>query len=449
MEQPTASQLLDEVEAAVKTGNYQRFLAVADASRLALWMQHSTEGYSTPAAEDDRELVEREREVLGPVAEALMASPATGWWTSSCARRDQHFVDLGPDARWPSPPLLRPAAALDAGIAEEDDDERQLRADDQLTFPPPDHTAYMGQLAWSTPTTAWSTTRSVPGSLPLPALGLVREWSGEGPNRAKRYWSATVDGDARIYEIDSADAWVRLVERYPRDVTFTRSTWWQHTRWPGPWLLPDWGRVRADFDAVHLSVVGFLEAATIVLPVGEARTALSMWEPDGTYWLNDVITLGEAQAWQRADPRVDIYADMVIGDDGSLRIEPGHQHLTLMSPGRRQAVLDLVQLRTPIPEAINALSEFPGGSPGYVQITAADLERAVNAFENGSLSAADLTAWAATVHEREDIDFDGPNGPAIWQILFETGTPDLHGPLDPRRVGQWRQLLRATDPNQR
>jgi len=52
VEQTSASELLDEVEAAVANGNFGRFLAAADASLLALWLQDSTTGCATPTVED-------------------------------------------------------------------------------------------------------------------------------------------------------------------------------------------------------------------------------------------------------------------------------------------------------------------------------------------------------------------------------------------------------------
>jgi hypothetical protein len=447
VEQPSASQLLDEVEAVVATGNFARFLAAADASLLALWLQDSTKTCTTPTAEDPPELLAREREVLLPVAEALMDRPDTAWWASPCARADQHFVDLGP-GRWTSPPTLPPAASLDAGIAEEDDDERRLREDDRLTWPTPANRGVMGQAAWSVPSTPWSTTRSVPGSVPIPALGLVRWWWDQG-HRAERYWRATLTRPARIFEVDSADAWVRLVNAYPRDVTYTRSAWWALTRWPGPWVLPDWAQVRVDFDAVHVTVLGFLEAATSVLPVGEARTGLSMWEPDGTFWLNDVLTLDDPHPWDSGDPRLQLHTDWVIGDDGSVRVDPDYGPLMDMSPGRRVAVADLVRLRIPIAEAIAGLSEFPGSSSGHLRMVVDDVERALDAYEAGTMSAADLAAWAAAVHEREDVNFDGAGGPETWQVVFEAATPELHGPIDAAKVAAWRHLLQPTDPARR
>ena len=74
------------------------------------------------------------------------------------------------------------------------------------------------------------------------------------------------------------------------------------TRWDGRWLIPDFAAVAEDYDAVHLSVTGYLATAGQALPVGDARTLLAGWDPDQTYWLNDVLALsGPATTWVSSD----------------------------------------------------------------------------------------------------------------------------------------------------
>jgi hypothetical protein len=53
---------------------------------------------------------------------------------------------------------------------------------------------------------------------------------------------------------------------------------------------------------VHLSVAGYLATAGRRLPVGDAGTVLAGWDPDQTYWLTDILTLGgPASTWVRSD----------------------------------------------------------------------------------------------------------------------------------------------------
>jgi hypothetical protein len=60
--------------------------------------------------------------------------------------------------------------------------------------------------------------------------------------------------------------------------------------WAGTWLMPDYAAVARDYDAIHLSVGGYLTTAGNALPLGEARCLLAGWDPDVTYWLADILT---------------------------------------------------------------------------------------------------------------------------------------------------------------
>jgi hypothetical protein len=81
------------------------------------------------------------------------------------------------------------------------------------------------------------------------------------------------------------------------------------SREAGPWLVPDWSRVAQEWDAVHLTVAGYLASATRCIPVPdaadatgtagttgttgtagstgrvEAASVIGGWGPDVTYWL--------------------------------------------------------------------------------------------------------------------------------------------------------------------
>jgi hypothetical protein len=319
--EPTPTQLLDELEQVVATGNYLRFLWEADSCRLVRALESATNPWTRPEISPP-ELVDREAQILLPVAEALLASPATNWWTSPCERADQHLVDISPEPPYDRPPSKDPRTALAAGLNDEAAAESRLRQRDPVGFPPPPHRGGRDWLFWSSPWTPWRTTRSVAGDPRLPAMGLI--WTEEG-NVHAQYWSAVVDRGARIYEIDNLDAWVALVARYPRDVTYTRrSSWWPDTFWDGTWLLPEWAAMSADYDGVHLTVIGFLEATGAVLPIGGARTTLVYWQPDETYWLNNVVTAQTRGFPWRWQDWPDDDAGVVFGDDGSVSIQTGN-----------------------------------------------------------------------------------------------------------------------------
>jgi hypothetical protein len=55
------------------------------------------------------------------------------------------------------------------------------------------------------------------------------------------------------------------------------------TGWTGRWLIPDYAAVADDWDAVHLTVAGYLTTAGIAIPAGGARTMLAGWDPDASH----------------------------------------------------------------------------------------------------------------------------------------------------------------------
>ena len=65
--------------------------------------------------------------------------------------------------------------------------------------------------------------------------------------------------------------------------------------------MPDWPSVAGDWDAVHLTVRCYLTTAGRALDVDSERASvLAGWDPDATFWLNDVLRLaGPATHWQR------------------------------------------------------------------------------------------------------------------------------------------------------
>ena len=104
-----------------------------------------------------------------------------------------------------------------------------------------------------------------------------------------------------IYEIDEPDRWVALAARYPLDVSKSRRhDWWRITGWSGPWLMPDYAAAASDYDAIHLTISGYLTTAGKALPVNNARCLLAGWDPDETYWLTDILDpAGPPSRWVR------------------------------------------------------------------------------------------------------------------------------------------------------
>jgi hypothetical protein len=277
--------LTDELAACVARTDIDSTLAHADQLTLlaALVEPVETARYWQEPDDEDHALSAREvRDVLLPVAQAVTTARGARWWPSPIAADGQQYVQWLDEHG--SPPALAGAAAeLAAWRTTTIDDERSARKR------PKDPSAAWSGHWWSVPIPSRlpSTTRSIPG---LGAVGLALIEDGFGQRNA-RCWPVEPRPGARIYEISSSCQWTELVGRYPVDVSKSRRhDWWRATGWAGRWLIPDFVAVAADYDAVHLSVAGYLATAGRALSVDDARTVLAGWNPDETFWLTEVLT---------------------------------------------------------------------------------------------------------------------------------------------------------------
>jgi hypothetical protein len=232
---------------------------------------------------------------LRPVAAAVASAPAAAWWGSAAdLSRLRYTAWPGSGAAAALPPRgaqERLNRWREQTLADDRDAARNRTADPAAPF---------GGYWWSTPAMASlvSTTRPLPG---LGSAALVWEEDSLGPRDAL-IWALEPAQVPRVWEIDGPAAWVRLVDRYPIDVTNARRhDWCRATGRAGAWRIPDWAAVAADWDAVHLSVGGYLTTATRALTVagGEAATVLAGWDPDQAWWLTDILTATSApQRWR-------------------------------------------------------------------------------------------------------------------------------------------------------
>lgn len=188
-----------------------------------------------------------------------------------------------------SEPLVRDPSAVLAEWT------RAQRADEERSAherPCDPHANWSGTW-WSVPQTLLATRSS-----PADALELVEDSLG---------WEfATiipVRGAGRTLEIQTPEDWADLCREYPMEVTASRRhDWFRVTGRDGRWLIPDWERVAARWDAVHLTTLGYLSAATTLIEIDEEYgSVIGGWAPDSTIWLTDVARewTPQRQEWTR------------------------------------------------------------------------------------------------------------------------------------------------------
>ena len=97
---------------------------------------------------------------------------------------------------------------------------------------------------------------------------------------------------------------------------------------------------------------------------------------------------------------------------------------------RTAALTDLVELRLPVPQALDALRRFAWDSDELVTVTRAHLRTVFDRFAAGSLTDDDVVAWAESVHLRDDIAREDGAEDTVNEVLIEMSSPELFGALD-------------------
>jgi hypothetical protein len=256
---------------------------------------------------------------LSLVAQTLLDHPATDWWSTPLAPDAQRLTQFFEDPTPPQAPALTdPRGRLGAWREDQLRRNEQFRAvlegrDQQagrcpgyspLRVPgdPAEQYARMSGTWWSTPN-HWDVPMT---ARDLPPIGPVALWLIEDKLNWKQAhcWPVATVRPPRTYEIGDPQAWADLVARFPLDVTDSRRPdWGRTTGSDGPWLIPDWPAVAREYDAVHLTVLGYLTTSGRPIPVGdEHRTLLAGWDPDATFWLTDTLATAEpVEVWARDD----------------------------------------------------------------------------------------------------------------------------------------------------
>jgi hypothetical protein len=261
----------------------------------------SATGWQPPHGEDVALADPAVAAALLPVARAVVAHPATGWWSTPADPAQQCRTVLEDRSGTPVPgPTAGRLAAWRADV---------LAGEARAAAYRRRHGVGLGGSWWVTPALQGllCTTRLLPDA-GSPALWMTED--DLGGDRADLVPCA-VDPGAGVLEVRGPEDWAALVAAHPLDVTASRAPdWWGSVDpRPGAWLLPDWAAVARAYDAVHVSVWAWLTTSGVSVPVAlpdgaTGSTTLAGWDPDATWWLTDVDRdEGEPRRWARDDER--------------------------------------------------------------------------------------------------------------------------------------------------
>src|SRR5665213_1428821 len=223
-------------------------------------------------------------ESLRPIAEALVACPATQDWWRPLDQEQQRWLRChhGPEQ-------LPRGEAIEQALSRWIDEEIAAQSDRQsLAF----YKASLGKENfsgkwWSSPIGQGIVNTSPACRGELPCIGLATMEDPLGPETYE-VWTVEVRPGVRVHEVDGPYSWARLVDQAPIDITVTRDADW--SRWTtkhGPWLVPDWRIIGENYDAVHVSIGGYLATRGSAIEVEGGYTFLAGWDAGATLWLRD------------------------------------------------------------------------------------------------------------------------------------------------------------------
>ena len=239
------------------------------------------------------------KEELRPVAEALVTAPGAAKWWEPVALSDQRFLEWDDCPRVTGPAVEQ--AVRDGMRAERAENAEGLRRARPRERPG----TRIGAYWWSAPDFAQLTwTTSAAGDIPAAAFGHFVDTFWPFEETGVTVWSLQMAPAARVLEITEPAEWQKLVARFPRDVTGTHDGEWRN--WggvPGPWRLPDWELVMEHYDAVHVTVGGYLASCGLALPVGDGYTMLAGWIPGAAVWLRDLTVVSRPLGRWHGDPQ--------------------------------------------------------------------------------------------------------------------------------------------------
>lgn len=92
---------------------------------------------------------------------------------------------------------------------------------------------------------------------------------------------------------------------------------------------------------------------------------------------------------------------------------------------RITALEDLLLMRIPPAEARQHLRRFTWDSEPLVTLTRADLERVLDEYLKGRISAEVVEAWAEALEGRDDVNLETGVELVIKDVVFELANPEI------------------------
>jgi hypothetical protein len=232
-------------------------------------------------------------DALTPVASTLAAIFVSSWFDDHLALDGQVYVDWS--AKGDGPPTLKGAAEI-LRLWKRGADSRG-----RWGSPPIAGFSLNEAMTMKKPLPMLATTTQHRPALGAVGLLLQEDSCGMSTATCRPVSPCT---SARIFEIDGRDSWRELVESYPVDVTAgVASSWNMASGLTVRWLLPDWSLVAEDYDVIHLPATRYLElSGSVIWLSGGACTLIAGWNPDESFWLNDMLELtGLPSDWESVE----------------------------------------------------------------------------------------------------------------------------------------------------
>jgi len=113
------------------------------------------------------------------------------------------------------------------------------------------------------------------------------------------------------------------------------------------------------------------------------------------------------------------------------------------SRSRAELIRLIAEGHFPLDSVREELSTFPWDSEEPLfTLRREHVERILDRYLTGELSAAEVEAWAEALEVRDDIGF-ADDGPTLQNAIFSLANPSVNGALTPDRAHELLERLRS------